>query len=133
MNRKQLMYENIIREAVRQSINEAINENDEDEGFFNRVGSAIKGFAGRSNSGYQGNQGDPTPTYNLKSRFNAARAGYREQGNIDAQDDVINAGQTMLNAGFSPDTTIGQAMRRAKVLKGGANGRFTQATQKIYQ
>lgn len=136
MDKRQAIYEDIIRNAVRQSINEALEENSEDEGWLNQVGSGLKGFFGRSNSGYRGNVGAnysrTDPVYNLNGRFRAAKAGYQNQGVIDKQNELLNAAQTLVNAGFNPNTTIADVMRQAKVARGGANGRFTQAVDRIY-
>lgn len=139
MDKRNLIIESIIDNAVKRSINEALNENDEEEGWlgdkFNQGMTAAKSFLGYSKNGYEGNtggRGGSDPVYNMGKRWNAAKSGWRNQNTLNQQNAILNAAQTLLNSGFNQNTTIGDAMRQARIASGKANAGITRTTRGIY-
>jgi hypothetical protein len=141
MDKRNLIFESIIDNAVRNSINEALNENDEEEGWLgdkvNQGMTAAKSFLGYSKNGYEGNtdgrgDGRTEPIYNFDKRWKAAKSGWKNQNTINQQNEILNAAQTLLKLGFDKNATIGDAMRKARISSGKAKAGITRTARNIY-
>lgn len=125
-----------MNRIVANSVRAVILENEEDEGFMNRLKQGAKSFFGngygadketnfRSNAAARENYGEGVPSRwspRLKQRFNAAKVGYQEQGKIDDIDKVADFLNDLLKKGkIDMNTTVGQIVSKGKFAKGNLN------------
>ena len=156
--KKMRLTESDLNRIVRESVYSVLNENEEDEGMWNQLKQGAKSFFGngmRNKGDYRNTVADrqergewtanklngQTPM-NFKKRWNAAKTGYKQQGNIDNADKILetlNSLESMVGVSLGKlgqdinKMTIGQLKSYLGRAKGTARGRVSNANNAIYK
>lgn len=151
MNQKVIrLDEEQLKSIVLESVLSYLAENNEDEGLWNQIKQGVKSFMGNGygkNKNYRNsvadNQaaGDHTANWlnkktpmNLKKRFNAAKSGFKEQGNIDNANEVRAMLQKLMKDGtIKPEMTVKQVMNKMMGNRLSAQKRVSKANNAIYE
>ena len=126
-----------LHRIVENAVMQTIMENDEDESWlgdkFRQGRRAVSSFMGNNSAGNSAaNYGQTQPTYNLRQRFNSARTGWNEQGRMNGNNSNIEV-LNQLAQRYGQNATIGQILNSLTMSNRGANGRISQASNRIYQ
>ena len=151
MNQKVIrLDEEQLKSIVLESVLSYLAENNEDEGLWNQIKQGAKSFMGNGygkNKNYRNsvadNQaaGDHTANWlnkktpmNLKKRFNAAKSGFKEQGNIDNANEVRAMLQKLMKDGtIKLEMTVKQVMNKMMGNRLSAQKRVSKANNAIYE
>lgn len=109
-----------LRNMIQEAVEDAINNGELDEGFWNQLKTGANTFMNK-----KGKTGSFVT--NMKDKWNAAKANYQTQGELDGMNDLINKLSQFIDAGqIDPNTTIAQ-------LVGGKynNNKFGKMTGKM--
>lgn len=148
-----------LNTLIKESVEQMILENPEDEGFWNQLKQGVKSFVGNGyGKGKESNfrnttddrqaRGEHTANWlnkttpmNLKGRWNAAKTGFKKQGVVDNMDEFtehIDAiTQTIQNGNSKNKPQLLQACEMLKkyglMIKNSANGQISKANNDIYR
>ena len=156
-----------LHSLIENAVYNVLYENEEDEGLWNQVKQGAKSFFGNGygkdevdkNTGnlknyrnstqnrqeagdWTANKLNGSTPMNLKGRWNAAKTGFQQQGNIDNANKIIQTldnleqlvGVSLGKYGVDPNKmTIGQLRSYLGRAKGTANRRVNNANNAIYK
>lgn len=140
--------ESELKEQIAKCITEAL----EDEGLMNQLKQGAKSFFGngygknnpnnfrntidnrRDRGEHTANKLNGTTPLNLKGRWNAAKTGYKEQGNVDNANEVISLLKGLINNGtVTPEMTVRELINKMTGNRLSAQKRTSKANNEIYR
>lgn len=142
--------ESELKRLISESVINYLIENEEDEGLWNQLKQGTKSFFGngygkdketnfRNTVADRQQRGEHTANWmngstplNLKGRWNAAKAGWKEQGRIDTNDETTKV-LTNLVQKYGENKTLGQILKSLNMSSNGARGRISKANNDIYR
>lgn len=159
MNRQIIrLNESDLHRLIENAVYSVLMENEEDEGLWNQMKQGAKSFFG---NGYGKNREDKdgnltnyrnsvrnrqergdwtansingTTPFNLKKRWQAAKTGFKEQGNVDNANEVIDILQGLIQNGvITPNMTVKQVMNKMTGNRLSAQRRVSKANNAIYK
>lgn len=124
-----------INQIIKESVEKIINENMEQEGFWDNVKAGAKGFMGKDINGIQ-RGGKGAGFSQLGRRYNAMKKNYQMKGQYDEIQKVADfLNKQVQNKKLDPNMTIAQLIGGAingnkfGVLSGMANNRLSQSSR----
>lgn len=145
--------ESDLNRIVKESVRKVITENEEDEGMWNQLKQGAKSFFGNSQYGKKNpnnfrntvanrqDRGEHTANalngstpMNLKGRWNAAKTGYQQQGNIDNANEITNTLKDLIGQGvITQDMTVKQVLGKMTGNRLTAQNKISKANNNIYK
>lgn len=102
-----------LTNMIRECINEAISDQGTDEGFGSQLWAGAKSMFGKGAGSKNTNNNRTNGGLNLKKRWNAAKTGFEQQGNVDKIDQVIAFLQPLVDSGkIDPNQTVAQLLSK---------------------
>lgn len=110
--------ESQIRSMIEESVKKMIAEGEVDEAFWNQLKQGAKSAFGKGVGSEKSMAMRQNGGFNVGKRWNAAKQGFKSQGQVDEIDRVAGYLQKLVDAGkVSPDQTVGQLLS----MPGGSN------------
>lgn len=144
--------ESEIRSMIEESVKKIMNEENMDEGFWDQIKQGAKSFVGqgygnknpknyrntvqnRQDRGeHTANALNGTTPMNFKGRWNAAKTGFKEQGNVDNANAVIKTLQDLIQSGdITADMSVKQVINKMTGNRLSAQNRVSKANNNIYK
>lgn len=144
--------ESQLRSMIEESVTQILSESDMEEGLWNQLKQGAKSFMGngygknnpnnyrntvqnRQDRGdWTANKLNGTTPMNLKGRWNAAKTGWKEQGNVDNANEVINTLKDLVQSGdITPEMSVKQVINKMTGNRLSAQKRVSKANNDIYK
>ena len=148
----------LTESQLRQMITECVNEAMMEEGLWDQIKQGAASFFGngygKNSTDKDGNlknyrnsvrnrqeRGEHTANplngsipLNLKRRWNAAKTGFKEQGNVDGANNVIKSLQSLIKSGdITPEMSVKQVMNKMTGNRLSAQNKVSRANNDIYK
>ena len=137
--------ETVLENLITKCLNEALEENDIEEGVWNNVKTGVKSAFGKGVGSEASQDKRKGGGINLKKRWNAAKQGYNSQDIADKIDNVVNYLKDLIEQGkIDPNQTVQELVYSVggrnkfgrgnlSTMRAQANAKASKAQNDIYR